>query len=158
MSDAIRDLPARPLPLDSQEALPGVLVTLPHIEANDNEAFAASQQPEARLFELPSSIWLAMVACYAIFLVALLGATGGAHATFAIAIAGVYVAMFFGTARVMLRTAPPQPSTRLNRPGAVLETAFGPLARAEVYAQALIVPAGVAFFGVAVAIVRSSVT
>ena len=158
MSDAVRDLSARPLPRDSKEALPDVLVALPQIEANDNEAFAAPQQPEARLFELPSSIWMAMVACYAIFLAALLGATGGAHASFAIAIAGVYIAMFFGTARVMLRNAPPQPRTMLDRPGTVLQTAFGPLARAEVYAQALIVPAGVAFFGVAVAIVRSFVT
>lgn len=121
-------------------------------EANDN---APAQQPEARMFELPAAIWRAMAGCYGVFLLALLGATGGAHAAFAIVISAVYVAMFFGTARAMLRQAPSQPRSPIERPGAVLQTAFGPLARSEVYGQVLIVPAAVAFFGVAIAILSA---
>ncbi len=150
----LRTQAAAPLP-ESLDVLPDVLVPLPAIEANDNEAPRQAQQPESRMFELPSSIWKAMIACYAIFLVALLGATGGAHAAFAIAISAIYITMFFGTARVILRQAPPQPRSVLGRPGTVLQTAYGPLARKEVYGQVLIVPAAVAFFGMGISVISA---
>jgi hypothetical protein len=157
MSDAALQI-AESTPLhDNRDSTSDKLVPLPQIEANDNETIAAPQQPEARMFELPSNIWRAMIACYAIFLIALLGATGGAHAGFAIAISAIYVAMFFGTARVMLRQSSPQPRSALERRGAVLQTAYGPLARAEVYGQVLIVPAAVAFFGVGIAVIAAVV-
>ncbi|MEP2722567.1 hypothetical protein [Roseibium sp.] len=146
-------MPARKSPQDQNETLSDVLVPLARMQANDNEAVVAPQQPEARMFEMPAAVWRAMIACYAVFLLALLGATGGAHAAFAIVISVVYVAMFFGTAKVMLRQSPPQPRCGLDRRDTVLQTAFGPLTRGEVYAQVLIVPVGVALFGIAIAIV-----
>lgn len=154
MPDTVRRAkPATPL-TKPRAAGPDVLVPLPALEANDNEA-STPQQPESRMFELPASVWGAMIVCYAIFLTALLGATGGPHAAFAIAISVIYVTMFFGTASVMLRQAPPQPRSALDRPGAVLQTACGPLARGEVYGQVLIVPAAVAFFGIAISIISA---
>lgn len=152
----LRTQSAAPLP-ESLDALPDVLVPIPALEANDNEAPRQAQQPESRIFELPASVWRAMIACYAIFLIALLGATGGAHAAFAIAISAIYVTMFFGTARVMLRQAPSQPRSVLDRPGTVLQTAYGPLARKEVYGQVLIVPAAVAFFGIGISVISAVV-
>lgn len=122
-------------------------------EANDNPPSEARQQPEPRTFELPPAVWALMVACYALFLLALLGATGGAHAALAIAVSATYVAMFFGTARVIMRQAQPQPSSPIQRADSVLNTAYGPLARGEVYCQVLIVPAAVAFFGAAIALI-----
>ena len=157
MSDASLQI-AESKPLDDYGIPPsGVLVPLVRIESNDNEAVAVPQQPETRMFELPANIWRAMIACYAVFLVALLVATSGAHAGFAIVIAALYVAMFFGAARVMLRQAPPQPRSPLECWGAVLQTAYGPLKRAEVYGQVLIVPAAVAFFGIGIAVIAAVV-
>lgn len=122
-------------------------------EANDNETVVPLREGERRTFELPASVWKVMVACYAIFLVALMGATGGGHAVFAIIISVVYVIMFFGTAHTLLRQAPPQPRSALNRSGSVLQTVYGPLRRSEVFGQILIVPIAIAFFGVAIAVV-----
>ena len=123
-------------------------------EANDNVRLLA---PEARLFELPSAVWITMIGSYVVFLLALLGATGGASAAFAIAISAFYVAMFFGTARALLRQAPSQPDSPLQRTGAVLQTAFGPLTLREVYGQVLVVPVAVAFFGIAIAVISATV-
>jgi hypothetical protein len=123
-------------------------------EANDNVRVLT---PEARLFELSSAVWITMIGSYVVFLLALLGATGGASATFAIAISAFYVAMFFGTARALLRQGPAQPDSPLQRTGAVLQTAFGPLTRSEVYGQVLVVPVAVAFFGIAIAIISATV-
>lgn len=155
MPDAVlRTQAAAPLP-EARDVQPDVLVPIAGLEANDNSTLAARQQPESRMFELPTTVWGAMFACYAIFLLALLSATGGAHASFAIVISAVYVTMFFGTARVMLKHASPQPRSPLDRRGAVLQTAYGPLARGEVYGQVLIVPASVAFFGVAISAISA---
>lgn len=157
MSDTALQIPATKALHGNRDSSPDVLVPLARIEANDNETVAARQQPETRMFELPAHIWQAMIACYAVFLLALLGATGGAHAGFAIAIAALYVAMFFGGARIMLRQSPSQPRSPLECRGAVLQTAFGPLTRGEVYGQVLIVPAAVAFFGIGFAVIAAVV-
>lgn len=156
MSDAVLRTQAAPLG-ESRDALPDVVVPIAGLEANDNSALAAPQQPEAQMFELPATVWSAMIACYVTFLLALLGATGGTHAAFAIAISAIYVAMFFGTARVMLKHAPQQPRSPLDRRGAVLQTACGPLSRREVCGQVLIVPAAVAFFGIAISVISAIV-
>lgn len=155
MSDAALGTRAATSLRKSRDAQPDVLVPITGLEANDNAAPAALQQPEPRLFELPAGVWRGMIACYTIFLLALLGATGGARAAFAIAISAIFVTMFFGTARAMLKHAPPQPRSALDRPGSVLQTAGGPLARNEVYGQVLIVPAVVAFFGVAISVISA---
>lgn len=96
-----------------------------------------------------------MVACYAITLIALLAATGGARATFAIAISAVYVAMFFGTARALLRQSPPQPRSPLARSRGKLATLSGPLGMGEVALQMLIVPGLIACFSIALIVIRA---
>ena len=133
------------------------LVSVAPIEANDNETHSPRLRPEARMFELPALIWGSMIGSYAIFLLALLGATGGDHAAFAIAISAIYVTMFFGTARTMLRQAPQQPRSVLSRAGSVLQTAYGPLPKGAVYGQVLIVPAVVAFFGIGICVISAVV-
>jgi hypothetical protein len=91
-----------------------------------------------------------------VFLAALLCATGGAHAAFVIVVSAGYVAMFFGLTKVVLRHGPEQPRSVLDR-GRDLPTIYGPLARREVMAQMLVVPGAIAFFGIAVLIIRLSV-
>lgn len=153
MSEALpaRDLNPLPVPHDAV-AEPLLLRPL-----NDNEPTVAPLEGERVMFELPSGVWRVMLACYAVFLIALFAATGGAHASFAIAVSAIYVMMFFGTAKVMLGQGPKQPSSPLNNSGGVLQTIFGPLARSEVFGQVLIVPASVALFGVSVAVIIASV-
>lgn len=125
------------------------------VEVNDNEIVVAPREGERRTFELPASVWRVMVASYGVFLAALLGATGGAHAGFAIAISAVYVIVFFGTAHAISRQTPPQPRSPIERAGSVLQTIYGPMVRREVFGQVLIVPIAVAFFGVAIAVIRA---
>lgn len=125
---------------------------VPTLEVNDNDVGAPPREGERQMFEMPRNGWWAMVACYGIFLAVLLGATGGAHATFAIAISLIYVIMFFGTARAVLRQAPPQLPNALDRAGGALQTASGPLSHQEVVGQVLIVPGAVALFGAAIGV------
>ncbi len=137
----------------SHDVLAEPLFPLP---LNDNETTLAPLEGERLMFELPTGVWRVMFACYAVFLIALLAATGGARAGFAIAVSAIYVTMFFGTAKVMLGQGPKQPGSPLNNSGGRLQTIYGPLARSEVFGQVLIVPAAVAFFGIAVAVVIAS--
>ena len=141
---------------DEATILPEIIAPVP-VEANDNEAVAAPRQPESRTFELPAAIWGATVACYGVFLLALLGATGGARVALAITVAVVYVAMFFGTARVMLRQGPAQPRSPLDRSGGVIQTLYGPVSRADAYGQVLLVPVTVALFAIAVSVISATV-
>lgn len=126
-------------------------------EANDNQADPA-RDGERRTFELPRVIWIGMIACYVVFLAALLAATGAGRAGFAIAISAVYVIMFFGTARAVARQSPRQAASPLERQGASLQTAFGPMSRGAVFGQILVVPVAVAMFGVAVSVIIALVT
>ena len=158
MSEALRDYAPEIEFAPVAEPLPDLMPPVRPAEDNDNEhARAAPRVGEQVGFEIPPAIWGAMVACYALFLVLLLAATGGAHAAFAIAISAVYVAMFFGTARAMLRQAPPQPRSPLTSYGGRLATLYGPLGRGEVVAQMLVVPGAVVLFGVAVLVIRLAV-
>ncbi len=154
MSDAVLRTPAFEEKPEVQEETS--VLSVPN-EANDNENPARRQQPETRMFELPRAIWIAMIGSYAVFLAALLGATGGSRAAFAIVISVVYVAMFFGVARVMLGQANPQPTSPLDRSGGKLQSLYGPLGRMEVYTQVLIVPFAVAAFGIAISVIAALV-
>lgn len=154
MSDAALRTPA----LEAQpEFRKDVSVLSVPNEANDNENLALRQQPEARMFELPRAIWISMIGSYAVFLAALLGATGGNRAAFAIVISVVYIAMFFGVARVMLGQSNPQPTSPLDRSGGKLQSLYGPLGRLEVYTQVLVVPFAVAAFGIAISVIAALV-
>jgi hypothetical protein len=61
--------------------------------------------------------------------------------------------MFFGTARAVARQSPRQAASPLERKGASLQTAFGPMSRGAVFGQILVVPVAVAMFGIAVSVI-----
>lgn len=158
MSEPLRK-PASPIP---RTAIVGPLVNpIPPgraAEDNDNAAAAPLREGERRGFEIPAAIWWVMVGCYAVFLAELWAATGGSgYAVFMIAISLIYVIMFFGTTRVMIRQSAPRPRSPLDVPGWPLQTICGPLGRGEVVAQMLVVPLAIAFFGLAVLTIRTLV-
>jgi hypothetical protein len=160
MSEAAREQEAAPA-LAYADPLPELLPTVDLApagleEVNDNERASSPREGERIGFEIPSVIWGVMIACYGIFLVALICATSGAHAMFALVVATGYVAMFFGLTRVILRHGPTQPRSVLDR-GGVLSTIYGPLSRGEVMAQMLVVPLAIAFFGTAILIISVAV-
>lgn len=137
-----------------------LLELLPEVrpaQDNDNEAAIAPRVGERTTFEIPQAMWGAMIACYAVFLMTLLAATGGGRAAFAIAISAVYVAVFFGTAKVGLRQQPPQASSPLSTPGGKLQTLYGPLGLKEVAVQLLVVPLAVVMFGLSILVIRLTV-
>jgi len=109
-----------------------------------------SVQPEQRGFELPPGIWTAMIACYVLFMTAMAIALGSSgKAMLSIVVAAVYIAVFFGAARVVMRQNPAREGSPLDRTGS-LGTLYGPMERRAVYGQILIVPVAVALFGIAV--------
>lgn len=111
------------------------------IDNDNNEAAPLAREGERRLFEFPRSIWRTMLACYALFLTAVVAATArGVNARLMAVISAAYMTVLFGTVYVMMRQANPQPTSSLDRPGGVLQTADGPLTYNEVAAQVLTVP------------------
>jgi len=136
------------------DALTDLLRPVRPAEVNDNEAASELLAGEQRHFQIPARFWGAMIALYAVFLSALFAATGGGYATFVIVVAAAFVAMFFGTAKVMIDQGPAQGRSPLDGPERSLETLYGPLSGREVAAQMLVVPACVAFFGIAILVIR----
>lgn len=111
------------------------------------EPARAAAQPEQRTFELPARVWMAMAACYAIFLVAIaLALSGSAVALFMVAISAGYTAMYFGAGTIVAKQAGAQPPSPLQR-GLPLQTWTGPMGAPAVYGQVLVVPIAVAAFG-----------
>lgn len=139
-------------PIDPVTYETGLRIVAEQHETNDNPA-ANDRVGERRMFELPSTIWIGMIACYAAFLAALLAATGTGRAGFAIAVSAIYVVMFFGTALTVTRQSQCRDASPLERRDTYLQTAFGPMSRGAVFGQVLIVPVAVALFGFAVAVV-----
>jgi len=102
-------------------------------------------------FELPSSVWTAMLGFYAVFFVAILAATGGSgRAIFAIVVSVLYIGMYFGLGAVIAGIKGQEKPSPLDR-GQRLKTWTGPMDRKSVFGQVLIVPACVAVFGVGIA-------
>ncbi|MVZ97198.1 hypothetical protein EUU23_05705 [Sphingorhabdus sp. IMCC26285] len=111
---------------------------------------------ELRTFALPKSVWATMFLAYAIFFGALIMVTGhDKSALFMIAISACYTLMYFGTAAAMNTVgAPGRPATVYGD----IDTFTGQLGKAAAFAQILIVPIMVAFFGVVIALIWVSVT
>lgn len=108
-------------------------------------------------FQLPRRVWVGMLASYAVFFVAITVATGGSgHAMFAIVVSILYAAMFFGLARVMARQAGREQTSPLDR-HQPLQTWCGPMEPGAVYGQILVVPAAIACFAVAIAVIKAVV-
>jgi hypothetical protein len=117
-------------------------------------AHAVHPRPEG--FQLPSGIWKAMFACYALFISALAVATGGdGHARMAIAISALFMLVYFSTALILgaLGGADRSPVGK----GIPLQTIYGPLNAREVWSQVLIIPVALALFGMGILIVTSLV-
>lgn len=107
-------------------------------------------QPEARGFELPARIWVAMIACYALFFTTMTIALGSSgKAMLSIMVAAVYVVVFFGAARAVTRQNPAREMSPIDRSDKLL-THCGLMDRRAVYGQILVVPIAVALFGIAV--------
>jgi hypothetical protein len=123
------------------------------------EVFPASQpvrvQPEPVDLELPGWIWTAMAGCYAVFFAGLIAATGrDGEAIFALVISIAYALIYFGTAGQMFGLRRPPRHSAFARGLGPLQTWTGPMDTRAVAAQILSVPACLAFFGVAIAIIR----
>lgn len=114
----------------------------------------ALARPEG--FQLPSAIWKAMFACYALFISALAVATGGdGHAKMAIAISALFMLVYFSTASILSAlNGVDRSSVKAGRP---LQTIYGPLNVREVWAQVLIIPVALALFGLGILIVTIAV-
>lgn len=123
-----------------EDLLPHVV---PAIEAQP------TAQPEQRGFELPARIWQTMLACYGVFFLAMTTALGSSgKAMLSIVVSIVYVIVFFGAAKIVIRQNPAREPSPLDRTG-VLATWCGPMDRKAVYGQILVVPLAVALFGIA---------
>lgn len=108
-------------------------------------------------FQLPRSVWMGMLGCYAVFFIAIAIATGGSGpARFAIIVSILYTAMYFGTARLVARQAGREARSPISK-GDVLQTWCGPMDRKAVFGQILIVPAAVAIFGIGIAVITALV-
>ena len=153
MSDALlKSAPVLDRP--RTDALAELLPPIIPAEINDNEVAPELLSSEQRTFEIPARLWIAMVACYAVFITALLAAMAGGEATLDILISAFYMAMLFGTVKIMHKQGPAQGRSPLDGPGRILQTLYGPLREREVAAQMLIVPLCIAFFGLAILVIR----
>jgi hypothetical protein len=113
--------------------------------------------PEHSDFEFPRWIWAVMLGGYGTFLGGLLGATArSGQAEFAIAISAFYVAMFFGTARVLANVDGRRVGA-FSRTGGKLNTWTGPMGLGSVAGQVLVLPVLLGFFGVAIAVISAIV-
>ncbi|WP_120717424.1 hypothetical protein [Tsuneonella amylolytica] len=120
-------------------------------------ASPAPALPEHSDFELPRWMWSVMLGGYGTFLGGLLGATAGeGRAEFAVAISAFYVAMFFGTARVLANVDDRRVGV-FGRTGGKLNTWTGPMDTRSVAGQVLVLPVLLGFFGVAIAIISAIV-
>ncbi len=153
MSESARNL-APVLDQPRSDALAELLPPIRPAEQNDNETAVELLTGEQRGFEIPARLWVTMVASYGVFLSALLVATGGGESTLNIAISAFYMLMFFGLVKVLVRHGPTQGRSPLKGPNRILQTLYGPLGEREVAAQMLVVPLCVAFFGVAILVIR----
>lgn len=115
--------------------------------------------PGPRSFELPGPIFVAMALAYVVFLAAMAAAFGsGDGMPLLLAICVVYLLMYLGTPALFAKVDA-APRRRLDwdalrRRG--LDTIGGRMSAGAVVGQVLIVPGCVAFFGLAVLVIRSS--
>lgn len=118
---------------------------------------SAPVAPKNAGFQLPRSVWMAMLGCYATFFAAIALATGGSGAArFAIIVSVLYTGMYFGLARIGARQAGPEGKSPLAL-GKKLDTWTGLMDKKAVYGQILIVPIAVALFGVAILVISSMI-
>lgn len=104
-------------------------------------------------FQLPVSVWVMMIGCYILFFAGMTALVAGSgFAMFMVAISILYAIVFFSMSSILANLAGTRAGSPLDR-GDALPTWCGPMKRGAVYGQVLIVPAGIALFGVAVALI-----
>lgn len=107
-------------------------------------------------FQLPTSVWVLMVGCYVVFFGGMTTiVAGSSFAIFMVAISILYAVVFFGMSAILANLPGGHGDSPLTR-GEALPTWCGPMNRGAVYGQVLIVPAGIAFFGVSVALIAAA--
>ncbi|MBS0476902.1 MAG: hypothetical protein JSR28_17365 [Proteobacteria bacterium] len=107
---------------------------------------------------LPSWIWSAMIAEYAVFFTGLMFAVGrDREAIFMLVISICFAVMFFGTASALFAQKPVERPSAFERGSGDLQTWTGPMSRGAVAAQILVVPGCLAFFGLAMIVIRAFV-
>ena len=107
-------------------------------------------------FQLPTSVWALMIGCYVIFFGGMTAlVAGSSFALFMVAISVLYAVVFFGMSSVLANLPGISWTSPLKR-GEALPTWCGPMNRKAVYGQVLIVPAGIALFAVAVALIGAA--
>ena len=125
----------------------------PHIEEHAYQLPAYTQ--EIRTFDTPRSIWIAMLASYAIFFLGLALATGRDRITlFMIVVSAGYACMYFGTAYALNSISR---SGRTEPVPVEFDTYAGKLSYWASFAQMLTVPMLVALFAMVIAIIRTIV-
>lgn len=108
-------------------------------------------------YQLPGWIWRAMFACYGIFFGAMfMLSRGSGHAVMMVVISALYALMFFGVASLLAKQPPRDARSPLDE-GKPLMTWCGPMDRKAVIGQVLVVPFGIAFFGLAILTIRAIV-
>jgi hypothetical protein len=126
----------------------------PEIE-ND---FRAKAPARPAGFQLPGWIWQAMFTAYGLFFAALLTTfRGDGEALFMVVISLLYALMYFGTASLLARLGPNDSESPLDLAGGELQTWTGSMGTGAVAAQVLTVPACLALFAMAIAVIRAVV-
>jgi hypothetical protein len=104
-------------------------------------------------FQLPLSVWKLMLGCYAIFFGSMAALVAGSgYGMFMVVISALYAVVFFGTGAILASLPGRGDSSPLDDRQA-LPTWCGPMSRGAVYGQVLIVPVGIALFGMAAALI-----
>ncbi|MBS0482407.1 MAG: hypothetical protein JSR96_09695 [Proteobacteria bacterium] len=120
-----------------------------------NLAPAVPAHPENAGTGLPGWIWAVMIAEYAVFFTGLMFAVGrDREAVFMLVISIGFAVMYFGTASALFAQKPADRPTAFERGTGDLQTWTGPMSRGAVAAQILTVPGCLAFFGLAMIVIR----
>lgn len=114
--------------------------------------------PAHNALQVPAAIWRVMFGCYGIFLGGLLYATGrDGEALFMIAISAAYTILYFGLSGVLIGLDGHGARDGRIATAGDLDTWTGTMSPGAVAAQILTIPICLAFFGVAVAVIRGQV-
>jgi hypothetical protein len=119
----------------------------------------ARLSPPGNGLEIPQRVWTAMAAAYGVFFSGLAIATAHSPAAiFALVVSLGYAAMYFGTARILLRVNPAREDSAGAAGDGWLSTWTGPMSPGAVAGQVLAIPAALALFGTCFAIAAIVVT
>lgn len=127
-------------------------------DADERRPVSIPVHPAHNALQVPAAIWRVMFGCYGIFLGGLLYATGrDGEALFMIAISTGYTILYFGLSGVLIGLDGHGARDGRIAAGGDLDTWTGPMSPGAVAGQILTIPICLAFFGVAIAVIRALV-